>query len=147
MAEKKGLLFTLGHFNLCCPAENMQEVIYLEKNRVREIPGVRSLFRGLFVFHQEIVPLLNLSLLLQLGEENKDIISVGVMALHSGYHFGITIADETEIILYNPNELKALETAPRGIDPQLFAGMISSKGRMIFMIAIENFQRYFFRGK
>lgn len=145
MSEKKGLLFSLGHFNLCCPAENMQEVFLLDKHEVREIPGVRSLFRGIFIFRDEIVPLLNLELLLQMGEREQHIVPVGVMALESGYHFGLTIAEETEIINYYDHNIQALETGPRGLDPKFFKGMISSYGKMIFILSIENFRKYFFK--
>ncbi|MBN2382977.1 chemotaxis protein CheW [bacterium] len=146
MTEKKGLLFSLGHFNLCCPAENMQEVILLERAHIREIPGVRSVFRGVFVFRNaEIVPLLNLSLLMQLGHEEKETIPVGVLALKDGFHFGITISEETEIINYLDEQMQPIETSPRGLDPKFFQGVITSYGKMIFILSIENFRKYFFK--
>lgn len=143
MASHKGLLFSLEHFNLCCPAERMQEVILLPREEVREIPGVRSLFRGIFRFRNDVLPLLNLSLLFHMGENEQSIIPVGVMELDNRYNFGLTISAETEIIDYHDFHVNTLERGPRGIDIKLFQGYIQSFGKMIFILSIDYFRKYF----
>ncbi|MFC1851477.1 chemotaxis protein CheW [candidate division CSSED10-310 bacterium] len=143
MLEQKGLLFSLSHYHLCCPAEDVNEIILLNKDRVREVPGVKSLFRGLFINRGQILPLLNLRHLFQMGEDEQDIIPVGVMELEQNLLFGLTIAAQTEIIEFNELLIEPFERGPRGINPRFFKGYISAYGKMIFIMALDGFKSYF----
>lgn len=142
MPSQKGLLFTLGHFNLCCPATSMDEVAMIPHQQIRQIPGVRSLLKGIFTHHQEILPLLNLSMLFQLGELEYDIVPVGVMVLSDKRKFGLTIAERTEIIDYHDEEIENLERSLRGIDRRFFLGYINAYGKMIFLLSVDSFAIY-----
>lgn len=140
--DEKGLLFTLEHFSICCPAKNMIEVKLIPAASVREIPGVRTLLRGMFVYHDVVLPLINLALLFHIGERKRDIIPVGVMKTDDGHQFGLIIDEKTEIIDFTPSRLQEMDRAPRGMKAEFFLGYIQSYGKMIFVLSINSFIKY-----
>ncbi len=126
------VIFRVGEDYLSCPISQVREIIQLEK--VTPVPSTPPKVRGILNRRGEIITILDLPKVLNLGldlEENES----QLMILYSeNENIGIMVSEVTEIPTVNTEEIEepshALETP---VNEKYLEGILKEEGKLILL--------------
>lgn len=126
------LVFTLKTQSFALPILAVQEVRIYEKPM--PMPQSKAWFKGILNLRGEIVPVIDMAALLQLGSFEKSGTSTIIVTVHEGKPYGFAIDEVNNVLAYTSEELRQV---PSQTNPDsATTGLISSESRTIQLLSL-----------
>lgn len=126
------VIFRLGDDYLSCPISQVREIIQLEE--VTPVPSTPPKIRGILNRRGEIITILDLPKVLNLGLELSEEESQLMILYSESENIGIMVSEVTEIPTVNTEDIeepsKALETP---VNEKYLEGILKEEGKLILL--------------
>lgn len=132
LSPQEVLVFTLKSQAFALPILAVQEVRIYEKPM--PMPQSQAWFKGILNLRGEIVPVIDMAALLQLGSFEKTGTSTIIVTMFNGKTFGFAIDEVNNVLAYNEEDLRQVpsQTNPNSAT----TGLISSESRTIQLLSL-----------
>lgn len=126
------VIFRVGEDYLSCPISQVREIIQLEK--VTPVPSTPDKIRGILNRRGEIITILDLPKVLNLGLELSESESQLMILYSENENIGIMVSEVTEIPTVDTKEIEepsqALETP---VNERYLEGILKEEGKLILL--------------
>lgn len=130
------LVFQIGNNELAFSIDYVQEIVKM--TQLTSLPETPAFFVGVFEFRNKVIPVINLSSLLQYKttkKDNKDT-RIIVILLNDSY-YGLLVDAVTEVITVNNDQIKDT-TIISQINSDIVSGIYKNKEKLTCILEIEH---------